>query len=54
MQENLVIFLIVILLVLLLCGVGIGIWTMRERFDITGTTSRYPTTTAGSDTSTNV
>jgi hypothetical protein len=55
MQENLVIFLIVILLVLLLCGIGIGIWTMRNRLDITGTMSRYDaTTTGGSDTTTEV
>jgi hypothetical protein len=52
MQENLVIFLIVLLLVIALCGVGITIWTMRNRLDI-GTT-RYGTTTAGSDTSSRV
>jgi hypothetical protein len=50
MQENLVIFLIVILLVLLLCGIGIGIWTMRNRLDITGTMTRYGASTTGSET----
>jgi uncharacterized membrane protein AbrB (regulator of aidB expression) len=47
MHENLVIFIIVLLLALLLIGIGIGIWTMRNRLDITGTTTRYATTTAG-------
>jgi flagellar basal body-associated protein FliL len=50
MQENLVIFLIVLLIVILLCGVGIAIWSLRSRLDI-GTTYRGGTTTAGSDTS---